>query len=360
METKKKVLIATGGTGGHLYPGIALARELKSRNIEVVFVLKKNDIGRDLIAKEDFEYFEIPVVGMPRRIALAFITFLILLTKSYFLSKKLLKQQRPDCVVGMGGYISFPVVMAASALKIKTFIHEQNFVPGLANRILARFVSTVAVSFEESAKLFKRGRVIFTGNPVRKELFFTYGDQAYSKFMLSRDRFTVLIFGGSQGAKKLNDVMVDCLMFLTDVRERIQFLHIAGKTDAVVLRSKYKQMGYDFCVLDYLDTIGDAYQIADIIICRSGATTVAELKILSKPAILVPFPYATANHQEFNASTLVASRQAVMMREKELRPDLLAEAIKFRMKSFGNTPKPRPSIPEKFPQEILADLILAE
>ena len=128
--------------------------------------------------------------------------------------------------------------------------------------------------------------------------------------------------------------------------------------DAALLRVKYKQMGYDFCVLDYLDTIGDAYQIADIIICRSGATTVAELKILNKPAILVPFPYATANHQEYNASTLVSSHQGVMMREKELRPDLLAEAIKFRMRSFEKILKPRPVIPEKFPQETLADLIL--
>ncbi|MBN1622619.1 MAG: undecaprenyldiphospho-muramoylpentapeptide beta-N-acetylglucosaminyltransferase [Endomicrobiales bacterium] len=357
MGNIKKIIIAAGGTGGHLYPGIALAKELKKRNCNPVFVLRKNDPGSEILVKEGLDSHEIPVISMPRSFSFRFISFVYYLIISLFYINRILTEENPDMIVGMGGYVSFPAVLVGRLKSIKTLIHEQNYIPGLSNKILSSFVDKIAVSFEDSKKYFPLSKTFITGNPVREDLFQEHSDKIYEKYNLSKDRFTILVFGGSQGARRLNQILKESLQHLSNLKDKVQFLHITGKDDELSVRDEYKKYSINSCVLPYLDTIGEWYCISDIILCRAGASTVAELKILNKPAILVPFPYATNNHQEHNAMTLVKSNQAVLVKDKDLNPEILIRAIEFQLKSFPNR-NPKMEIPQRFPQQILADLIL--
>ena len=357
MSETKTIIIAAGGTGGHLYPGISLARELARRGFSPVFIVRENDPAGAILEREQFAFRAIPVRGMPRKISLRFAAFFYFLIKGLFATYRVLKELKPEAVAGMGGYISFPAVFVARLMGIRTVIHEQNYIPGLANRILARFCNTVAVSFAQSASFFNRSKTIVTGNPVRAGLFNVQPRDAYSSFGLDPARCTVLVFGGSLGASAINTAATGALGELSSVKEKLQFIHLAGKRDADMVAAAYNSAGISACVRSYLHEIGLAYSAADLVICRAGATTVTELFFLNKKAVLIPYPYATADHQHFNASLLVQSGQATEIRENELTSKLLAGHIIDAVAKFKpHTESPTP--PPTLPQELLADTVV--
>ncbi len=248
--------------------------------------------------------------------------------------------------------MSFPAVICAKILGIPTVIHEQNALPGLTNRLLSAFAGIVAVSFASSKKYFPAGKTVVTGNPVRKDLFKKPSKSTYESFGLSEGKFTVLVFGGSQGASKINRAAIDSFQYLAGIKEKIQFLNISGRNDHEQIEKEYISNGIPGSVIAYTHSMGDAYAVADLIICRAGATTVAELKILNKRSILIPFPFATANHQEFNAKALEKEGLAKIVIEKDLNARMLAGIIS---ESFASAKKLDDfKIPASFPQELLA------
>jgi len=348
-------MIAAGGTGGHLYPGLALGRALREKALEVVFVVKKNDASREILEQEQFAYREIPAAGMPRKPSLRIFTFFIQTIRGFFAARRMLCRKRPRSVFGMGGYVSFPVVAAAKLLGIRVIIHEQNVVPGLTNRILARLADAITVSFDETKKYFPKREVVVTGNPIRQELFSSSYEDAIRKLKLAKNKFTVLIFGGSQGSAWINKTVVDAWELLGDDRRRLQLLHISGKNDYEGLAKEYTARGIAGSLFPYVHEMGYAYEAADFIICRSGAMTVSELRILNKPALLIPFPFATDRHQYYNALVLKQLGMATVIEEKDLTASDVAENIREHLGSFlGHTRDVQ--LPEELPQELLAGL----
>ena len=352
----ENIVIAAGGTGGHLYPGIALAEELRSKGFEPVFFVRSSDMGKEILENEGLKYYEIPAMGLSRGLDFRLFKFPFVTLKGFIRSLVLLKKNRPKAVVGMGGYVSFPAVIGARLLGIPAVIHESNALPGLTNRILSRFAAVTAVSFDSSKKYFPQAKVVNTGSPVRKNLFKGMGADAFKKMGLSDGKFTILVFGGSQGAAAINRAVAASFDFLGDIKDKIQFLHVAGPKDYEAVKEEYRRKNIPGAVIDYARDIGAAYSVSDLIICRSGASTVAELKVLNKPAILIPFPFATANHQEYNARALENSDVAKVVPEKDLKPESLAKAISavFRSSKSGSLP----DIPKVFPQELLAAEVL--
>jgi len=352
----KTIIIAAGGTGGHLYPGIALARELKSKGFVPLFVVRRNDIGREILAKEGLKYFEIPSMGMPRGLSLKLIIFPFVSAAGFFKVFTFLRTTKPVVVTGMGGYLSFPTVVCANILGIPTVIHEQNAFPGIANKILARFADTVALSFEGSKKYFWGCNTVVTGNPVRPELFKDATEETYNRMGVSKSKFTALVFGGSQGAAKINKTVIDSFEHLGALKDKVQFLLISGPKDFQSAQKEYAAKQVPGKVISYTHSMGDAYAVSDLIICRSGATTAAELRILNKQAVLIPFPFATANHQEFNARAMEKEGIAKVILEKGLTPQMLAGAI---TEAFNTSNKIHTQmIPKVFRQELLAGEVI--
>ncbi|MFH1369332.1 MAG: undecaprenyldiphospho-muramoylpentapeptide beta-N-acetylglucosaminyltransferase [Elusimicrobiota bacterium] len=355
----QRILIAAGGTGGHLYPGMVLGNELRKRGCKTAFICRKNDPCKQVLAGYKFRFFEIAFHGFPRRISFKIFSFFYLLTRSLFSSFAVINSFQPDVVVGMGGYISFPVALAGYLKRIPVVIHEQNALPGMANRLLTFFAKKIAVSFEDSERFFPRDKTIFTGNPVRQELFSAVPEEAFKILGLEQKRITVLIFGGSQGAVRLNHAIIDTLPFLTEYKSSIQFVHITGTMPGEKDRAEhgYDKHGFKASVMEYLDKIGNAYSVADLIICRAGATTISELTILHKPSILVPFPYATGNHQQMNALNLVKKGNAIMIKEKDLSPPILSGGMIIYIASIRKNSH-KIALPKHLPQHYLANTVL--
>jgi UDP-N-acetylglucosamine--N-acetylmuramyl-(pentapeptide) pyrophosphoryl-undecaprenol N-acetylglucosamine transferase len=246
-----------------------------------------------------------------------------MLPLSFISAWMLLRKYKPDVVVGVGGYSSGPVVLAAWMQGVPTAVQEQNALPGLTNKILGKFVRVVFVSFDEAKPFFPARKVQLVGNPVRRALL-----ENYLRSKLAHDRFEILVFGGSLGAKGINSRMIDALAHLEDLKGEMHIIHQTGKNDLETVKQGYASRGFDASVVEFIDDMSKAYATSDLVICRAGATTVAELTVCKKAAILIPFPYATDNHQEINAKALVDTGAAVMFREKELTGEILAAKIR--------------------------------
>ncbi len=322
-----KILIAAGGTGGHLYPGIALARELKKRNGEVFFIIRKRKNEEKILQSEKIPYFQLNFEGLPRRIGLPLFLYFPKLLFATFKVAVLLKSLRPDFLVGMGGYLSVPVILAAKLYFLPTIIHEQNLYPGLANRLLAKIVDKIAISFPETIKFFPPKKTVYTGNPIREELKGITPELAKEKFDLSKDKFTILIFGGSAGARYINEVVVNALPLLNRLREKVQFLHLTGEKDYLWVKENYSKQGFPGKVLPYLEEMGFAYACADLVISRAGASTIAEILSLKKPSLLTPYPYATGRHQELQARYLAEKGYAYFSLDKDFTADFFTRFI---------------------------------
>jgi UDP-N-acetylglucosamine--N-acetylmuramyl-(pentapeptide) pyrophosphoryl-undecaprenol N-acetylglucosamine transferase len=319
------VLIAGGGTGGHLFPGIALAEEVVTRHPknDVVFVGTDRGLEARVVPQNGFVFEAIKSRGLKGMGFVKLVLGLLLLPLSFFSAIRLLRKYKPDVVVGVGGYSSGPVVLAAWLLRIPTAIQEQNALPGLTNKVLGKFVDAVFVSFEAAIPFFPYKRAHVLGNPIRKGLL-----ENFLRPRTVHESFTLLIFGGSLGARGLNNRVLEALPFLEDLKGQLSIIHQTGKNDLETVKQGYAARNYPADVREFIDDMAGAYLGASLVLCRAGATTLAELTICKKASILVPFPHATDDHQAVNAQVLVDAGAALMFCEGELTGEKLAAAIR--------------------------------
>jgi len=321
-----KVLIAGGGTGGHLFPGIALAEEVVTRHHknEVVFVGTERGLEARVVPQAGFPLEFIRARGLKGKGLGQLLLGLLTLPLAFLESFRILQKHKPDVVVGVGGYASGPVVMAAWMLGIPTAVQEQNALPGMTNKILGKFVKVVFTAFEEARSFFPEGKVQLVGNPIRRKLM-----DNYLRSHVAHQHFSVLVFGGSLGAKGINQRVVEALDSLQDLKGQLSFVHQTGKNDLEMVRKGYADRGFQAEVVEFIDDMSDAYARSDLVVCRAGATTLAELTVCKKASILIPFPYATDDHQAVNARAMVEAGAALMFREAELTGQMLAEHIRL-------------------------------
>jgi UDP-N-acetylglucosamine--N-acetylmuramyl-(pentapeptide) pyrophosphoryl-undecaprenol N-acetylglucosamine transferase len=319
------VLIAGGGTGGHLYPGIAVARALLARvpDAQVTFVGTAAGIESRVVPREGFTLDVIRSAGLKGKSLPSLIRGLALLPLSALDAWRVLSRRQPSVVIGVGGYSSGPVVGLAALRRMPTLLMEQNAVPGLTNRLLASLVSAAAVTYEESLAVFG-GKAFVAGNPVRPEFF---GEEAYGEHSSPPGAARVLVFGGSQGAHAINVAMVEAAARLAAAAPAVVITHQSGERDLEMVRDGYRRAGLEARVEPFLFAMDREMKAADLVVCRSGATTLAELTASGRPSILIPFPGATDDHQRRNAEALAKVGAARMVEQKELTGDRLATEI---------------------------------
>jgi len=318
-----KCVVAGGGTGGHLFPGIAIAEAFTEREAgnEVLFIGTERGIEVRVLAGGKFPLKTIRAMPLKGRSLLEKIKALGTLPLALSEALSVLREFRPQIVLGVGGYASGPALLAASLLGIKRAIHEQNMVPGMTNRILRGFSQRIFVSFEETKKYFPGKKTIVSGNPIRKEFL------SCSTNRQETGKFTVLIFGGSAGAHRINEAMMDALPSLHGIKSSLRFIHQTGREDLEFVSKGYAQEGFDALVMPFFEDMMTQYQGSDLVICRAGASTLSELAVCGKGAILIPYPYAAHQHQLINARRLVDLGAARMVEDKELAGQSLAQAI---------------------------------
>jgi len=331
-----KVVFAGGGTGGHVYPGVTVARALVERDpaTKVVFIGTRKGLEADVVPREGFPLCTIDVAGFRRRLSPDTVLTALRACKGFVQSVAILRREKPDVVVGTGGYVSGPVVLAAWVLGIPTVIHEQNALPGVTTRALSRIASATAVTYPESARyLARKSRVVVTGNPVRKSILKAERGAGARAFGLDPMRPTLLVFGGSQGARAINQAMVDALPDLLARHPELQVIHQTGRRDHAWVVAELAARGIDVArrsrlvVEPYLYEMDMAMACADLVVSRAGAISIAEITARGIPAVLVPYPGAAEGHQEKNARALEAAGAAVVILQSELAGDVLRETV---------------------------------
>ena len=321
-----KYLISGGGTGGHVNPGLAIAKEIikNEPDAEILFVGTKNGLESKLIPREGFNIEFIEVSGFKRKLSLDTFKTIAKLLKSFSYIGKILKEYKPDAVIGTGGYVCGPVVYLASKKKIPTLIHEQNAFPGVTNKILSRYVNAVAISFEEARQKFKgKAKISFTGNPVRAELFDQDRNKSREKLQIPDNKPLVVVFGGSLGAEHLNECVIDIInLHSTELPYCLLLATGMKHYDKVMERIKV-ELPPNIIVEPYLYNMGEVLAASDLAVCRGGAITISELSALGVPSILVPSPFVAENHQEHNARALENKGAAVVILQEQLTSDIL-------------------------------------
>jgi UDP-N-acetylglucosamine--N-acetylmuramyl-(pentapeptide) pyrophosphoryl-undecaprenol N-acetylglucosamine transferase len=321
-----RIIIAGGGTGGHLFPALALIEAFKDRDPanEILLVGSRKGLETRLGVEPGYSLRTIEAVSLKGKPFWGKVWGLMALPKSLFQSWRLIHSFRPDIVLGVGGYASGPVVLAAWAMGYRTAIHEQNAFPGLSNRVLGRFVDRAFVSFAASARHFPQQKSILTGNPIRKRI----RPERIARERGPESKFTLFIFGGSQGAHRLNLAMMEALTYLQDFKARFQVIHQTGDKDCAEVQEAYRREGFAAKVTPFLHDVDRAYAAADLVLCRAGASTLFELMAMGKPAILVPYPYAANDHQTLNARTLVDAGAALMVANGDLTGTQLSRMLR--------------------------------
>ena len=316
-----RILIASGGTGGHLFPAIRLARELKARGMDkVLFATSCRNQDSAILKREHMRFCVLPVIPLQSCNIFDILNFGWRLISDTIKSLFLLLSFRPEVVVGFGGYVSGPIVLLAALSGIKTVIHEQNVSPGKTNRVLARFVDRIAVSFSETRAYLKRfdSKIVVSGNLLR---------QGLKKTSSKKDTFTILTMGGSQGAHALNKLVPEAAGLINgDTKKDLEMVHISGSRECGEVANAYNNKGIKSRVIAFTEAMSDIYNECDFVISRAGATTVSELLFLGKPSILVPYPHA-GGHQRLNAKVLEDAGIAVLLEEEGLTAEGLREWI---------------------------------
>jgi UDP-N-acetylglucosamine--N-acetylmuramyl-(pentapeptide) pyrophosphoryl-undecaprenol N-acetylglucosamine transferase len=322
-----RILITGGGTGGHIYPALAIAHSLREKNHQILFVGAEKALDREIITREGFEFRSIPVLPLERRFSFFIFKFGIKFIMGFFQSFSILLDFRPQLIVGTGGYSSAPVGLAAYFLRISLLIHEQNLYPGLTNRFLSRFAREIDITFPESRKYFRKGKVRATGNPVREEILNQNRERALKNLRLRSGKFNLLVFGGSRGARAINYCFAQILRKSLLEGKSLQIILLTGFLDFEYLIRAAKESKIPLFIRPFLHHMADAYGVADLVVSRAGATTLAELTVCGLPAILIPYPYATNRHQEYNACFLEKEGAAMVILERDLSPERLADSI---------------------------------
>ncbi len=325
MINQKKIIICGGKTGGHIFPGIAIAQALikKDKNIKILFVGTGELFETKIFNKYGFNHKKISAKGIKGKSFKKKFKSILNIPISIFQAIKIIKHFKSDFVIGVGGYSSGSVVLAAKLLGITTAIQEQNSIPGLTNKILARFVNVIFTSFKDTRGFSKKKNQIFTGNPLRKST-----NTDITDFKLNPENFTILIIGGSQGAESINKAFLNAIK-LIDKPEQYNVIHQTGKLDEKIVISKYKKTKINWHAKAFFYNMPILQNMADLIISRAGALTISEITLRGKPCILIPYPYAADDHQKFNANALVKKGGAWMILDKELSGEVLKEKIEF-------------------------------
>lgn len=327
-----KVLLSGGGTGGHVYPAIAIANKIKEENpdCEILFVGTEKGIESEIVPKYGYELKTVTVQGFRRKIDFENVKRVFKLCKGLEQSRRIVKKFKPDIVIGTGGYVSGPVLFNSALNKTITIVHEQNSFPGVTNKILSKMVTRVLTSFEDSHERFpeeSRDKLVLTGNPVRKEILQARKSISRKKLGISEDKKMILCYGGSGGSKEINEAML--LVIKNMVKEDIAFIFATGKVyydEFIESLGEVSLKPYQR-VIPYLDNMADGLAASDIVIGSAGAISLAEITALGKPSIIIPKAYTAENHQEYNAKSIESQGAGIAILEKDLTPERLNEVV---------------------------------
>ena len=330
----RRVIISGGGTGGHIYPAITIARAIADMEpTEFLYVGSKIGLENTLIPNEGIPFVTIDVRGLERKISFRNLVTLGKTAGSLIKAEHIIHKFKPDVVIGTGGFVCGPVLLAASLSGIPTLVQEQNVIPGVTNTILSRFVKCVALGYEEAAERFKRKDIlVYTGNPVRKDILTGTKDHGRALLGLDPDKFTLLVAGGSRGTRSINNAMIEVHRYCRDSKD-IQILHVTGdheydrvvgQLEGIDGKGRYGEGSH---IIPYLHHMPEALAAADLAVYRAGAVGLAELTVRGLPAILIPYPYAAEDHQRYNAQALVMCGAAKMILDKMLTGRELLEEI---------------------------------
>lgn len=326
-----KAIFACGGTGGHIYPAIAMAEELlrQDKKASVIFVGSNRGMEKEIITKRGFEFAGINARPFLRKITLKNFVNFFWVVKSFFEAGFIVKKFNPDVVIGTGGFASFAAVFMAALAGKKTMIHEPNVVPGAANKVLSYFVTRITTGFEATTGYFPAGKTTVTGNPLRESLLINKKGQGLKKFGLRGGKKTVLIMPGSRAAKSINRIFTQVLPRAAKELKGTQFIWMTGSDDyEAAVKTAAANKKVKCCVLRFIDDAGLAYSAADAGVLRAGAGTLTELEAVGLPSLIVPYPFATGNHQEKNAAALMAKKAAIVVKDAELNADVFIASIK--------------------------------
>jgi UDP-N-acetylglucosamine--N-acetylmuramyl-(pentapeptide) pyrophosphoryl-undecaprenol N-acetylglucosamine transferase len=319
-------VIACGGTGGHLFPGVAVAESLRDRGHEVMLFISEKEVDTLALSGRTFRFEKLPTVGLPSLYSPAIFGFLRRFNESLSLCRSIYRKFNPQAVLGMGGFTSTAPILAGRMRGVPTFIHESNAIPGKANRLTARMVRAVLLGFKECAPFFPKVRTEVTGTPIRTELKRLDRPMAREKLGLRPDLTTLLVMGGSQGASGINQAIIKSLPALHDVP--LQVIHLSGARDERLVADNYQRENIPAYVSAFHHRMEEIYSAADLTVARSGAASLAEFAFFGLPGILIPYPYAADDHQSRNAQIFVQANAAILLKESELSGDLLARKIK--------------------------------
>ncbi|MBM7692361.1 UDP-N-acetylglucosamine--N-acetylmuramyl-(pentapeptide) pyrophosphoryl-undecaprenol N-acetylglucosamine transferase [Peribacillus deserti] len=324
-----RIAVSGGGTGGHIYPALALIREIKKRNKKASFLYigTENGLESSIVPRENIPFKSIHITGFKRKVSFENVKTVFRFLKGVKDSKKILREFKPDVVIGTGGYVCGPVVYAAAKLGIPTVIHEQNSVPGLTNKFLSRYVDKIAVCFEEAKPFFPGEKTVMTGNPRASEVIDYKGKKGLVALGMDPYKKTVLIFGGSRGAKPINNAVIKVL---AELREKpYQILYITGEVhyESILKEIELNANPENVVIKAFVHNMPEVLSGIDLAVTRAGATTLAELTALGIPSILIPSPYVTDNHQEKNARALSEHGAAEIILEKDLTGGNLVKMI---------------------------------
>lgn len=319
-----RAIISAGGTGGHIYPALAIVNKIKEKepDSEILYIGTHNRMEKDIVPKQGINFKQIEIYGFNRKKITKNVQTLKCLYKSYKESKKIIKEFKPDIVIGVGGYVTAPVIMAAHKLKVKTFIHEQNSVAGVSNQFLSKYSNLIGVSFRSSMKDFPKDKTIFTGNPCSENAI-KVKEAKKSEFNLSENKKLVLFVMGSLGSSKINEFLIKTMSLFKN--KDYEVLFVTGSNN----NEKIKNITFpkNVKVVPYIDNMTRIMKKTDLIVSRAGASTLSEIIALNLPSILIPSPYVPNNHQYKNALDLIKNNACILLEEKDLQGDILVRKI---------------------------------
>ncbi|MGQ4665068.1 undecaprenyldiphospho-muramoylpentapeptide beta-N-acetylglucosaminyltransferase [Metabacillus halosaccharovorans] len=324
-----RVVVSGGGTGGHIYPALALINEIKKHHsdVEFLYIGTENGLEHNIVKRAGIPFKSVEISGFKRKISLENVKTITRFITAVSLSKQYLKDFKADVVIGTGGYVCGPVVYAASKLKIPTVIHEQNSLPGITNKFLSRYVDKVAICFEEARSYFPENKVVLTGNPRASEVIGQNANKGRESLGLDKNKKTVLIFGGSRGAKAINEAVLEMIPSIEG--KPYQVVYVTGEVhyDSVIEEVKSLTQSAHVIIKPFIHNMPEVLASVDLIVSRAGATSLAEITALGLPSILIPSPYVTANHQEVNARSLSDHDAAILIKESDLNGQKLISQI---------------------------------
>lgn len=329
-----RAILTGGGTGGHIYPAVSIAREIQKRykDAEIIFVGTENGLESKIVPKEGFELKTIKVRGFERKLTLKNLVAVKEAVFSLAGARRIIKDFKPDIVIGTGGYVCGTVMLTSALMGIPTMIHESNAFAGLTNKVLFSFVDKIALNFEEAAKYFNNPKkVVITGNPIRTDIFDITRHTGMQELGFNENLPLVLVTGGSRGARKINQSVLTLAEHCSKTG-KLQLLHMTGDTQYQAVLQSYKERSISVespyvKVVPYLYNMPYAIAASDLIINRCGAMTLSEITALGKPSILIPFPYSADNHQEYNGRALEKKGAAIVILEKDLSEDKLKNTV---------------------------------